>query len=627
MSMATTPATSGSPSSTQNKRALAAKRSRTRRLVVVAVLLAAIAAVAYYALGRRGPSTSNAVEAFTVSKRSFPVILSEKGELHAKESVDVKCEVEGRSTIIWLIPEGTEVKKGDLLVRLASNEIDEKVQAEQIKAQNAKAAAEAAEKELEIALDQNASDIRKADLALENAKVELNKYIEGDYEQTLMEKTLALEKAEKLLTQANDVLEDSRSLKDQGFITERELQQDELSAYEADINVKIAKRDLDIFKKYSHPKDLQQKQSDVDEAQKDLERTRKKAAAEEAKQRATCAAKQAEYELTEQKLDKLLQQQKKTEIHAPADGLVVYDTGEGRWDRRQITEGAEVYERQTIIKLPDPSRMIVKLRIHEANTSKIGIGQPATVAVEGVPGKMFSGQISKIAPLADSQNSWLNPDLKEYDTEVMLDPTDVELKPGVTARADILVGHVEDSLAVPIQAVYSVGPRSFVFRGRNTDEAEAVEVQVGTSSNEYIAVTNGLKENDVVLLAASDKLLAMLPSMTEERELMMENMNGNGARKPQAQQAGQGQRQRRPAGAQGGHRRPGGPTQGAQAGQPPAQTPQQAPQAKPEGQPAADQNTEAPRPEAPQAGEQKTDDAPKQPQPGQHHGEQSSSTS
>ena len=49
-----------------------------------------------------------------------------------------------------------------MLVRLSSNEIDEKVQAERIKVQNAEAAAEAADKELDILLDQNASNIRQA---------------------------------------------------------------------------------------------------------------------------------------------------------------------------------------------------------------------------------------------------------------------------------------------------------------------------------------------------------------------------------------------------------------------------------------------------------------------------------
>ncbi len=535
-----------------------ATRKRTLRWVALAVVLFAVVATpAYFVLGRGGAAARHSIEAFVVQKRSFPVTLTEKGELDAKQSVNVNCEVEGRSTIIWLIAEGSEVKKGDLLVRLASNEIDDRVRAEQITVQNAAATAETARKELEITLDQNESDVSKAKLALKNAEIELNKYLEGDYRQQLIEKKLALEKAQKLLVQANDVLSDSKELREQEFITARELQQDELNAYEANINVEKAQLDLDIFEKYTYPKDKQQKESDVDEARKELDRTIKKAAAKEAQQRANLAAKDAEHQLTEERLSKLLEQQKKTEIRAPADGLVVYETGRHRWEQRQIAEGAEVYERQTLIKLPDTSRIVVKLRIHEANTSKIVVGQNANVEVEGVPGQTFTGKVTKIAPLADSQNMWLNPDLKEYDTEVLLDGENLGLKPGVTARATILIDYIKDVLAVPVQAVYSVGSDSYVFRGVNEQEAAPVKITVGTSSDEYVEVRDGLTSGDTVLLAVSDSLMSRLPKpVAEEAPAIPQNLDQ--PQQPVAERKTPEQGGERPQGGAGGGERPHG---------------------------------------------------------------------
>ena len=184
-------ATSSEPASSIRpgvpRRAPTGRRSSGWKWIGAVVLFAMVVGAVYLSIGATSRHRSRAVETYDVTRRSFAVVLNEKGEMEATKSVDVKCEVEGRSTIIWLIPEGTEVQEGDLLVKLASNEIDDKVRAEEIKVQNTKAAAEAADKELEITLDQHLSDIRKAELALRNAEIELNKYLEGDFLQQKME--------------------------------------------------------------------------------------------------------------------------------------------------------------------------------------------------------------------------------------------------------------------------------------------------------------------------------------------------------------------------------------------------------------------------------------------------------
>jgi multidrug efflux pump subunit AcrA (membrane-fusion protein) len=154
--------------------------------------------------------------------------------------------------------------------------------------------------------------------------------------------------------------------------------------------------------------------------------------------------------------------------------------------------------------------MKVKLRIHESRATSIREGLPATVTIEGLNDRVFHGRVTKVAALADSQNRWLNPDLKEYATEITLDATDVELKPGVTARAEIHIEEVTNALAVPIQCVFSKGRKQFVFRGEG-DDAEPVEVQVGASSREFAEIKKGLQEGDEVLLAVSDDLKRKLP--------------------------------------------------------------------------------------------------------------------
>lgn len=545
------------------------RRSRKGGALFVTCVAVALIAVSGYFLMRSSGGAAAAhlgASTYPVSKRTFNVTLNEKGELEATRSVDVKCEVEGRSTIIWLIDEGTEVKKGDLLVKIASNEIDDKIRAEQITVQNAQAAAEAAQKELEIGLDQNASDIRKAQLALDNAVIEQNKYLEGDYQLQLLQKQLALETAKRTHEQAKSILVDSRKLAEKKYITPRDLEERELAEYKAGVEVETALKALEVFENYDHKQNLQTKASDVEEARKELERTRKKAEAEESKLRANAAAKQAEYELTAERLKKFTDQREKTEIKAPADGLVVYFAEQfWRGSSSQIAEGAEVYERQTLVQLPDTSAMKVKVRIHEAKTSKIAIGQRARIEVEGIPGVQFTGRVTKIAPLADSQNRWLNPNLKEYDTEITLDPNSHQLKPGVTARVEILVREVNNVLAVPVQGIYSRNGKSYAFVGRNLERAAPVEIETGFSSDEFVEIRSGLKEGDYVILAQDDTLLAKLPEQTEQTntEGFGPETKGEGAGAAEAKPQGE-KREGAPRGE--GGKRGGGQPRGPRGG-------------------------------------------------------------
>jgi multidrug efflux pump subunit AcrA (membrane-fusion protein) len=196
--------------------------------------------------------------------------------------------------------------------------------------------------------------------------------------------------------------------------------------------------------------------------------------------------------------------------------LAVYFTENWRWGNDDgIKEGSEVRERQTIITLPDTSQMKVEVQIHEASMGRLAIGQAASVEIEGTTDRTFSGRVSKVAPLAESRSRWLNPDLKEYTTEVLLDPTDADLKPGVTARVEIFIEEVTDRLAAPVQAVFSKGGRHYVFRQAG-NEVEPVEVTLGSASSEFVVIEDGVAEGDQLLLAVSDDIQRLLPEPSAE---------------------------------------------------------------------------------------------------------------
>jgi len=404
----------------------AAAASKTRRNLVLAIGLCVAVAAGVIALSRGiRPGGTPDIRLFQVHKMNLPVVLKEKGELKAKSSVEIKCKVGGRSTIIWLIPEGTVVQKGDLLVELASEDIDEKIRNQEISVAALEADLEAAKREYEIQIDDNASKIRKAELKLRLAKLELEKYQKGDYIKQSREAQLAIDQAKATLKRKTEDLEKSKQLFEQGYITAAELADDEFEKYRAEVELEKAILAKEILEKYTYPATLEQKLSDVAEAEKELERTRKEAEALAARKKANVESKQAQLGIRKQRLEELYQEKQNCKIYAPAPGMVVYALTNW-WRGERIEEGAEVRKRQTLIELPDMSVMQVKLKIHESQTDKVKVGQRAIVTVEGIPDKTFTGTITKIAPLAESSHRWLNPDMKIYTTEITLDESDPE---------------------------------------------------------------------------------------------------------------------------------------------------------------------------------------------------------
>jgi len=497
------------------RRILASRRLR-RGLAVGGIALVALVMLGVAFTRAVRPGVQSDITIHEVRPISFPVTLKEKGEVKAKKSVDVKCQVDGRSTIIWLIPEGTTVKEGDLLVELASEDIDEAIKTRQNEVERLKAEVVAAESNYEIQLDENESKIRKAELKLKLAKLELEKYLKGDYQKNLQEAELARDQAEYALTRAKDDHETSKKLHTQHYITDAALKDDAFAKYKAEVELEKAKLALEILQTYTHEASSEQKESDVTEADKELARTKKEAEAQEALRKANLESKKNQLELATDRLEEKQEQKANCKIHAPAPGLVVY-ANVNWWRDTRIEEGAEVHKRQTLIELPDPAVMQVIVKVHESKKDKIKVGQRAMVTVEGVPDETFTASVTQIAPLADQAHRWLNPDLKQYRTEITLDKADRRLTPNATAEAEIVVDYMEDVLAVPIQAVYGFGGEQYVFVKDGGDTIPS-KVKLGASSTEYAQVLEGVQPGQRIMMTISDEVKQMLVDTIESEK-------------------------------------------------------------------------------------------------------------
>ncbi len=328
---------------------------------------------------------------------------------------------------------------------------------------------------------------------------------DGEAKQQLrsLQDELQVAQEELLLTQ--DRIAGQRRLEERGFITPTELEAEELSLNKANNKMQQKETELKLYIQYTFPKEAEQKLSDFENAVMSYQRQVKENVAEQAQEEARFSSAERKFNLEKVKLADVNQQIVFATIRAQRPGLVVYgaaDQNSSRWRRSSqeaIQEGATVTERQAILTIPDLREMAVKVNIHESAVQRVAVGQRVRVSVDAFPDDPLTGTVSRVAVVADSANSFMNPDLKVYPTTINIDGTHEWLRPGMSAEVEILVDRLEDVVYVPVQAVtYYDDQRVVYVAGRGAPQRRPIEV--GSFSDSFIEIVSGLEEGEQVLL-------------------------------------------------------------------------------------------------------------------------------
>jgi HlyD family secretion protein len=451
-------------------------------------------------------STAGSLSTYMVQQGPLTISVTTSGTISNRDVEILKSEVEGQTQILYIVPEGTRVEEGELLVELDGSRLQDNLVDQEIKLQNAEASLISARENFEVTKNQAQSEIDKAELAYELAKMDLQKYLEGDFPAELKTSEVRLTLTRADLKRAEEKLKGSHRLAEKNFITTTELEADQQAALKAQLDLELAEENRKVLTDFTHRRMMAQLESDVSQSEMALERVQRKAHADIVQAEADLKAKEAQFRQEQGKFEKNKEQLVKTKIYAPTDGLVVYATSSGGGggyrgggSQEPLDEGQMVRERQELIHLPKDSLFKASVQVHESSLAKIRPGLPVIVTADGVPGQSYRGRVSRIAPLPDAQSAWMNPDLKVYSTEILIDEGGEGLRTGMSCQANILVERYNDAVYVPVQSVVRVAGTPTVYV---VDRGGVVsrEVELGLDNNRMIHITSGLTPGELVML-------------------------------------------------------------------------------------------------------------------------------
>lgn len=473
----------------------------------------AAAAVASSRLSdRRGADDSLDAEVVRVERRDVLKTLVVEGNVESAQNIEIKCETPGGSTLLWIVEDGAQVKQGDELVRLDASLLDEQLAEQTILAEQARAALITAERNVSA------------------AGMSVEEYRDGIYLQTRQELELNVVLAEHRLGQSEKTLAQARRLARRGYINSVQLAGDGAAVEHAKLDLGIARRALEVLEDYTRPKTLQELQSLRDGAE------------------ASLRAAQATFQLENDRLQRLQVQRARCLIRAPHDGLAVHaNDPRASSETLQIEQGAPVRERQTIIWLPDLSRMQVRALVHE---SQLLFMQPGLKAIVRVQDHEFAGQVSTIANQPERTRSSQR-HLKYYAATIRIDDPSATLRPGQTAEAEILLARHENVLTVPVTAVLQQGDDVFAWV-QTESEPERRQVVLGTVNDRLVEISEGLLEDDEVLSRPRIDAAELVPEYEPREHINVAQRFGVAASDLAEQSPGVRCRKLRPEAATGG---------------------------------------------------------------------------
>ncbi len=173
-------------------------------------------------------------------------------------------------------------------------------------------------------------------------------------------------------------------------------------------------------------------------------------------------------------------------LRAPAGGIVI---------ERKATQGMRFMPGEMLYQIADLSSVWLIADVFEQDLGRVRVGQMAQVRFDAYPGETFKGRVTYVYPT-------LKAEMRTAQVRIELPNPGGRLKPAMYAQVELptAAGAV---LAVPNSAVIDSGRRQVVLVDLGNGRFEPRQIKLGTRGEEYVAILDGVKEGETVVVAAN----------------------------------------------------------------------------------------------------------------------------
>jgi len=177
-------------------------------------------------------------------------------------------------------------------------------------------------------------------------------------------------------------------------------------------------------------------------------------------------------------------------VKAPFDGVIV--------DLPHYTTDIRVEQGKPVVSLMAYDKMYMDINLPESSIRYVKEAQPVYITHYTIPGDTLRGKISELSPAISSET-------RTYKGKVLVDNNQLKLRPGMFAKADIVVDRADSSIIIPKDVILSNRRRKYVYVvEKNT--AKIRNLETGLEDEYNIEIISGLKVNDNLVVKGFETL-------------------------------------------------------------------------------------------------------------------------
>lgn len=185
-------------------------------------------------------------------------------------------------------------------------------------------------------------------------------------------------------------------------------------------------------------------------------------------------------------LEKSKKVQQSVTFYAPKSGII---------DGLKIREGFYVKPGNTLMMIAQLSHVWIEAEVFERDAALIAVGQPITMTLDYLPGKVWKSAIDYIYPALDVKTRTLR-------IRIRLENSLFELKPNMFAQVNIHVQQEQAALLVPKSSVIRTGQQNRVVMALGEGRFKSVKVDIGNVNTNTIEILSGLEAGDRIVTSA-----------------------------------------------------------------------------------------------------------------------------
>ena len=237
----------------------------------------------------------------------------------------------------------------------------------------------------------------------------------------------------------------------------------------------------------------------VDDAQQSMREAQVKLKADQSKNLATIDSKRQASKKALFDKDRAEHTLSAMTLKAPIDGTISLVPVWHNGGEKPFRAGEQAWSGAPIAEVPDASSLRVVAHVDETERGRLAIGQYASVQLDAIGDRQFTGKVERIGTIAamDFSAGWPFP--RNFSLEIALDQKDARLRPGMTVQITVVVQRIPNAISIPVQATFLRSGRTVAYV-RKGSAFEEREIQVQRRSRDRALIAQGLNPGDQIAL-------------------------------------------------------------------------------------------------------------------------------